>query len=83
MLINAEDGYLIFLNKRLVKHAIRADTEEGWIEIPDIAAVAPPNLTKKKVVAGKDPQPAPTQFPIKKIYGKVEVLVHPEAKNEG
>ena len=38
---------LVFLNDKVCKAYIAADDEEGWVEVPDLAALAPIDMSEE------------------------------------
>ena len=40
--------YVISLNNRLVRYAVAADEEEGWVDVANPGAIAPPVFTGTK-----------------------------------
>lgn len=79
MRIIAEDdtfcNYMIYLNDRHVKTALAADDEEGWVEVLDVAAMAPLDLTSnQEFVDGDHGETEPMEMPIKRLVGSVAIV---------
>jgi hypothetical protein len=73
------DKVIVLLNGRPARGAIAADTEEGWVEIYDIASMAPLDLSEEAATeALEDVSEVPVEVKTKKIYGVVSILSKPE-----
>lgn len=64
---------LVFLNDKLCKMFVAADDSEGWVDIPDLAAMAP--LDMSEFGAAKPEQEDQVEqweeVPVKRIFGEV------------
>jgi hypothetical protein len=67
---------LILLDGRLVKTAMAADDVEGWVDVPDITAMAPVDLANP---LGWDPDSDKVteweEVKLKRRYGKIEIKI--------
>jgi hypothetical protein len=65
---------VVFLDNKVCFTVIAASEEEGWVDIVDIAAAAPLDLSEDEAATIDDGEPTPWQeFPVKRKYGKVEI----------
>lgn len=62
--------YHLFLNGKEIKFFTQFNEKEGWVEIPDFASMGKLNQVEKDI---KMDLPVPTEVPIKRIYGNVEI----------
>jgi len=63
---------VVLLNGKIVKTALVADSDEGWVEIPDISAMAPLNLQTSSEV-GDNSLEVQEELKRKRLHGKVEI----------
>lgn len=63
--------YIVYLNDRVCRAVLSANEEEGWVEVLDIASMAPLNMTES-VNLSTEPEPF-TALKTKKVHGKVEI----------
>ena len=63
---------VVLLNGKIIKTALMADDDEGWVEILDITAMAPLN-TQASAEVGEDYPEVQEELKRKKLYGKVEI----------
>ncbi len=70
-LLNSNDK-VVLLNGKIVKTALLADEEEGWVEIPDITAMVPLD-TQASLEMGDEDSVEAQELKTKRLYGKVEV----------
>lgn len=63
---------VVLLNGKIVKTALLVDEQEGWVEIPDIATMAPLDI-QACFEMGEDDQVEAQELKTKRLYGKVEV----------
>ena len=65
---------IVFLDNKVCLTVVAASEEEGWVDILDIAAVAPLDLSKEGASKPEDGEPTPwLEFPVMRKYGKVEI----------
>lgn len=66
---------IIRLNDKIIKTAIRADDEEGWVEIPDISSMAPLKDIPLDLSEQPDDLDKWEEVPTKILSGKVEIKI--------
>ena len=69
-LLSDEYQYIVYLNDKLICTCVGASEEEGWVDIPDIAAMAPLDLENNSDLNEPDPWEEP---PIKRLFGAVKI----------
>ena len=68
------EDFVIFLNGRPVRGAVAANEEEGWVDIVDIAALAPLDLDDNAAREHASPSdPTAEVIPLKRLMGTVQV----------
>ena len=72
------ENAVVLLNGKIVRTALVADSDEGWVEIPDIAAMAPLN-TQKSSEVGDDVVETHEELKKKRLHGKVEIKLVSES----
>lgn len=68
--------HLVLLNGRRIVDPIEANEEEGWVDIIDIAALAPVSLEEDDAATVEDDDLSTTpweQIPFKRLRGRVEI----------
>lgn len=65
------DNTLVYLDGKMMKSYVAANDEEGWIDIVDIASMAPLDLTSQDLQSEELPTPFET-LKTKRKFGKVE-----------
>ncbi len=63
---------VVLLNGKIVRTALEADSDEGWVEIPDIAAMAPLD-TQTSSEVGDSGLEVQEELKRKRLHGKVEI----------
>lgn len=62
---------IVYLNDKLIRTLVAFNEEEGWVEIPDISAMAPLDLDSSI----DDTMPEEWKcIPVKRLYGNVRVV---------
>lgn len=75
---NLKEAWIVELDGKIIRTAIEADDEEGWVVIPDIKALAP--LDEEKEDVDFDDPPPFEEAPVKKLYGEVKIRKFSPAK---
>lgn len=69
------DQYVVLLNNRVIR-AVAADDAEGWVDIVDVAAMAPPAPTVGQCDPARTNDVATDQWeeiPLKRLVGEVTI----------
>jgi hypothetical protein len=70
-IMNSNDK-VVLLNGKIVKTALLASVEEGWVEIPDIASMAPLDTQVSSEIGENEVEPL-EELKTKRLFGKVEI----------
>ena len=70
---NINSDIIVVLNGKWCRGALNANEQEGWVEVLDIASMAPLDANEGQPGNNSDEKVAIVSTKTKKIYGNVEI----------